>query len=135
MTEDGRAAGLGVKALAAVFVVLTFALSIFRFLDGDEFEHVHSAWHVLNGAIPYVDFFEHHHPLLWYLLAPVLALTGESATPWSCSGWVSSSSSCHRVGDLRSGPRVPRVARGGVAERVPAAVDDHVRLRGHRNPP
>ena len=79
MTEDGRAAGLGVKALAAVFVVLTFALSIFRFLDGDEFEHVHSAWHVLNGAIPYVDFFEHHHPLLWYLLAPALTLTGESA--------------------------------------------------------
>ena len=79
MTEDGRAAGLGVKALAAVFAVLTFALSIFRFLDGDELEHVHSAWHVLNGALPYVDFFEHHHPLLWYLLAPVLALTGESA--------------------------------------------------------
>ena len=79
MTEDGRAAGLGVKALAAVFAVLTFALSIFRFLDGDEMEHVHSTWHVLNGAVPYVDFFEHHHPLLWYLLAPVLALTGESA--------------------------------------------------------
>ena len=79
MTEDGRAAGLGVKTLAAVFAVLTFALSIFRFLDGDELEHVHSAWHVLNGALPYVDFFEHHHPLLWYLLAPVLALTGESA--------------------------------------------------------
>jgi 4-amino-4-deoxy-L-arabinose transferase-like glycosyltransferase len=79
MTEDGRAAGLGVKALAAAFAVLAFALSIFRFLDGDELEHVHSAWHVLNGALPYVDFFEHHHPLLWYLLAPVLALTGESA--------------------------------------------------------
>ena len=62
-----------------MFAALTFALSIVRFLDGDELEHVHSAWYVLNGALPYVDFFEHHHPLLWYLLAPALALTGESA--------------------------------------------------------
>ena len=52
------------KTLAAVFAALTLALSIVRFFDGDELEHVHSAWHVLNGALPYVDFFEHHHPLL-----------------------------------------------------------------------
>jgi 4-amino-4-deoxy-L-arabinose transferase-like glycosyltransferase len=79
MTEDGRAAGPGVKVLAALFAALALALSILRFFDGDEIEHVHSAWHVVNGAMPYVDFFQHHHPLLWYLLAPALALTGESA--------------------------------------------------------
>ena len=65
--------------MAAAFLALTLVLSIFRFLNDDEVEHVHSAWHVLNGALPYVDFFEHHHPLLWYVLAPVLAITGESA--------------------------------------------------------
>ncbi|MCU0972010.1 MAG: hypothetical protein MUF57_09560, partial [Gammaproteobacteria bacterium] len=79
MTDDGGGARAVVKALASVFLALTLALSIFRFLDADEMEHVHSTWHVLNGAVPYVDFFQHHHPLLWYLLAPVLALTGESA--------------------------------------------------------
>ena len=79
MTEDGGAARTWTRALASVFLALTLALSIFRFLDGDEVEHVHSAWHVLKGAVPYVDFFEHHHSLLWYLLAPLLALTGETA--------------------------------------------------------
>jgi hypothetical protein len=79
MTEDGGAAGPSVKALASVFLALTLALSLFRFLDADELEHVHSTWHVLSGALPYVDSFQHHHSLLWYVLAPVLALTGESA--------------------------------------------------------
>ena len=79
MTEDGGGARPGVKALASVFLALTLALSIFRFLDADELEHVHSTWHVLNGAVPYVDFFQHHHPLLWYVLAPALAVAGESA--------------------------------------------------------
>jgi hypothetical protein len=65
---------------AGAFAVLTLALSISRFLDADEIEHLHSTWHVLGGALPYVDFFQHHHSLLWCCLAPVLALTGESAS-------------------------------------------------------
>jgi 4-amino-4-deoxy-L-arabinose transferase-like glycosyltransferase len=68
------------KALAAALLALALALAVFRFLDADEVEHLHSTWHVLRGALPYVDFFEHHHPLLWYALAPVLALAGESAS-------------------------------------------------------
>jgi hypothetical protein len=79
MADTRRHVRLASRALAAFFACLALALSVFRFFDGDELEHVHSAWHVLNGALPYVDFFEHHHPLLWYLLAPVLPLTGESA--------------------------------------------------------
>ena len=79
MADDERRAGSTLVVLALVFLALALALSIFRFLDGDEVEHVHSAWYVLNGAVPYVDFFEHHHPLLWYLLAPALAIAGESA--------------------------------------------------------
>ncbi len=67
-------------ALAAVFVVLTLALSMFRFLDNDEIEHLHSAWLVFSGGLPYVDFFQHHHSLLWYCLAPLLAVTGQSAS-------------------------------------------------------
>lgn len=45
---------------------------------GEEIEHVHVAWRVAQGAVPYLDFFEHHHPLLWYLLAGALPWVGES---------------------------------------------------------
>lgn len=38
--------------------------------DGDTIEHVHSSWLVWRGQIPYVDFFQHHNPLLWYIAAP-----------------------------------------------------------------
>ncbi len=37
----------------------------------DTFEHIHSAWLVFSGEVPYRDFFQHHNPLLWYLFAPV----------------------------------------------------------------
>ncbi|MFH1404047.1 MAG: hypothetical protein ABIH11_07255 [Candidatus Altiarchaeota archaeon] len=63
-----------------VCVIVVSLNSFFRVFDHDEFEHVHSAWYVLNGYIPYRDFFQHHNPLLWYLLAPVILLFGETTT-------------------------------------------------------
>jgi hypothetical protein len=79
---EERAAGLmadPVGPLMWAFAALTCALAVFRFFDPDELEHVHATWHVLAGRLPFVDFFEHHNPLLWYTLAPVLAAVGESA--------------------------------------------------------
>lgn len=32
-------------------------------LDPDETQHMHIAWNIRNGKIPYKDFFEHHGPL------------------------------------------------------------------------
>ena len=40
--------------------------------NGDNVEHIHSAWLVAYGKIPYRDFFQHHNPLLWYLFAPLI---------------------------------------------------------------
>jgi Dolichyl-phosphate-mannose-protein mannosyltransferase len=40
----------------------------------DEFEHLHAAYLVAHGQTPYVDFFEHHTPLFYYLAAAVLPL-------------------------------------------------------------
>ena len=40
----------------------------------DTVEHIHAAWLVSEGKIPFVDFFEHHNPLLWYVLAPLTKL-------------------------------------------------------------
>ncbi len=42
--------------------------------DGDTLEHVHSSWLIYKGQTPYVDFFQHHNPLLWYIGAPLVGL-------------------------------------------------------------
>ena len=41
-----------------------------RLFDPDEFEHVHAAWCVFKGMLPYRDFFEHHTPWYYYTLRP-----------------------------------------------------------------
>ena len=43
-----------------------------RNLDDDEYEHAHATWLVSQGQTPYVDFFEHHTPALYLLLAPIV---------------------------------------------------------------
>ena len=58
--------------LEFIFIVLT-ALTWGK-SNIDEFEHLHASWLVWEGLFPYRDFFEHHHPLLWYLFAPFTAL-------------------------------------------------------------
>lgn len=60
--------------LAIAIISLIAGLSFSRYLVSDEFEHLHAAWLVSQGQIPYKDFFEHHTPLLWYLLAPIFLL-------------------------------------------------------------
>jgi hypothetical protein len=40
----------------------------------DDLEHIHAAWLVWNKQIPYTDFFEHHHPLMWWIFAPLVGL-------------------------------------------------------------
>lgn len=42
-----------------------------REIDPDEFEHLHAAYMVSRGDVPYRDFFEHHGPLLYYGLQPL----------------------------------------------------------------
>ncbi len=41
---------------------------------GDDVEHLYSAWQVANGQIPYLDFFQHHNPLLWFIFAPLMKI-------------------------------------------------------------
>jgi 4-amino-4-deoxy-L-arabinose transferase-like glycosyltransferase len=67
-----------IAALAAGLVVAPLIarlpLLVVRGFNPDEFEHLHAAWCVAQGQLPYRDFFEHHTPGLYYLLAPLLAL-------------------------------------------------------------
>src|SRR6185437_4961750 len=45
-----------------------------RYFMVDETEHLHAAWCMAQGQIPYKDFFEHHMPLIWIILQPVVRL-------------------------------------------------------------
>ncbi len=40
-------------------------------LQGDENEHLYNAYLIFKGYVPYRDFFEHHNPLMWYILSPL----------------------------------------------------------------
>ncbi len=53
-------------------------LSVTRYFDPDEFAHLHWAWLILNGYLPYRDFFLYIMPGFAWLLSPILWLTGES---------------------------------------------------------
>lgn len=61
----------------ALFACIAAWSSLFRDFDHDEFEAIHSAWLSFSGQTIYVDFFQHHHFLLYYSLAPVFAVFGE----------------------------------------------------------
>lgn len=41
-------------------------------VDHDEVEHLHISWLMSQGKLPFVDFWEHHSPALWVLLAPLM---------------------------------------------------------------
>jgi 4-amino-4-deoxy-L-arabinose transferase-like glycosyltransferase len=67
------------KTLLAISVVAAAVLLAQvpqRGIDPDELEHIHAACAVSWGEVPYRDFFEHHGPALYYLLQPILRLTG-----------------------------------------------------------
>jgi hypothetical protein len=47
-----------------------------RGIDPDELEHLHAAFCVWHGEVPYRDFFEHHAPGLYYLVWPAFEWHG-----------------------------------------------------------
>lgn len=62
--------------LSSIAAVIT-AVFVLR-IDHDEFEHMYCAWRISKGDIPYLDFFQHHNFLLWYLLAPFESIFEDS---------------------------------------------------------
>ena len=71
---DNRALERVLKILsAAALPIILYAFAFSGFQIVDEFEHLHAAWLISVGKLPYVDFFEHHNPLLWYLSAPIVS--------------------------------------------------------------
>ena len=58
---------LGLNLVQTVYALLTS-----NYVSFDDLEHLRAAFFVAGGDVPFRDFFEHHHPLLWYVLAPLL---------------------------------------------------------------
>jgi hypothetical protein len=61
-------------AAAAIYLAWTVRYS----LMSDEIEHLHAAWLISQGLLPFRDFWEHHSPLLWVVLAPILRVLPET---------------------------------------------------------
>ena len=74
------------RALHIVLPVLVLALGAFtvlgmqRYIDPDEIESLRAAWKLWHGHMIYRDFFEHHHPLWYMVLAPFFAVLPEQAS-------------------------------------------------------
>ena len=69
--------------MLAVVEVLAFLYNTFSWhLNIDEREHLYSSYMIYNGYMPYRDFFQHHHPLLWYVFAPFLIWFKNSHLIW-----------------------------------------------------
>jgi len=66
-----RTPSLAAAAVALGLITLGGAVILHAPLDPDESQHLHAAWLVGEGRVPYRDFWEHHMPLLAYALAPV----------------------------------------------------------------
>lgn len=73
-----------------LMVLLTLAVLIHvieihsRGIDPDELEHLHAAFLVWLGDVPYRDFFEHHGPAFYYAAQPLFALQGpELSVLWA----------------------------------------------------
>lgn len=54
-------------------------------IDEDEAEHLHCAWLLANGQIPFVDFWQHHLPTLWVALAPLMKFLPASSAIYIAS--------------------------------------------------
>ena len=59
--------------IVVALLVILYGLVFSGFQIVDEFEHLHASWLVSEGLFPYRDFFEHHHPLIWYIFAPIVS--------------------------------------------------------------
>lgn len=71
------------KILALIILLNLIYFCALFFYDSyayvDSFEHLRMGYLVSEGQVPYRDFFEHHHPLLWYVIAPIMKILPHKA--------------------------------------------------------
>ncbi len=73
----------GKQVSLAPAIILSVALLVLwsrlAAVDVDEVEHLHCAWMVHSGLVPFKDFWQHHPPLLWIMIAPFFVALKPSA--------------------------------------------------------
>lgn len=78
-TQDSALRPL-VRGAACLLLIVPFFFQLAtvstRGIDPDELEHLHAAFCVWRGMVPYRDFFEHHSPGLYYMLQPAFWVSG-----------------------------------------------------------
>ncbi|MBQ8481857.1 MAG: hypothetical protein IJ532_04935 [Alphaproteobacteria bacterium] len=62
----------GILILDIIGILLSVPFSSTLLMDN--LEHLRMSYLVSQGYVPYRDFFEHHHPLLWYMFAPFMKI-------------------------------------------------------------
>jgi len=67
-------------AVLALAVVLRAGVVANRHIDPDESQHLHVAWLLSQGSVPYRDFWEHHLPFFHYAMAPLTASFADRPT-------------------------------------------------------
>ena len=78
--------------IAGLFILLPYLLRLEylerRGFNPDEFQHLHSAWCISEGLVPYRDYFEHHTPWLHFLLAGVVPLYDVGLEPTDAESFI-----------------------------------------------
>jgi hypothetical protein len=54
-------------------------------IESDETNHLHCAWMIHSGMVPFKDFWAHHSPLFWLILAPVFSVLKPTASIFELS--------------------------------------------------
>jgi 4-amino-4-deoxy-L-arabinose transferase-like glycosyltransferase len=104
-------------ATVAVLIARIPVLAV-RFFDQDELEHAHAAWSVFRGLLPYRDFFEHHTPWYYYVLAPFFRWFAVDQSFASASHFLSFARGLSLALTALSAVLVYRIARIGADRRV-----------------
>ena len=68
--------------LAGGSLFLLYCFAFYRGVTCDEREHTYASFMFFRGFLPYRDFFEHHHPLLWFLSYPIVWFFHNSGYIW-----------------------------------------------------
>ena len=75
-TPRKTAGSLAITLTALALIAIPFLTRLWllrsRGFNPDEFQHLHSAWCISQGMLPYLDYFEHHTPWLHFSLAGFL---------------------------------------------------------------
>ena len=72
MVSDADRARYGGPLVALGAIAVLFATWLSPSIDVDEMEHLHASWLMSQGERPFVDFWQHHTPTLWIMLAPIV---------------------------------------------------------------